>query len=950
MADEVYQGSQSLLDVLGEENTPETEEQEIIALLDVLEEVPPIPVDPPQGLQAELGLLYLWNPDAANSLIEQINEAIREVEELVVEGMTIKPYGQLPDSVAMNMPCAYDNCIWTAKQNIAGRPDEFNESQWNKRATFDFGHLINVPPFITLESLSSEAEGLLYDPETGIFSLDDGYLIPTSAKFAQIDSAISEEAQSRANADTALGTRIDNEITRATEAETGLSGRITDESLDRAEADASLSDRITTNSDNISDIEEVLATYGDIVTHNVSEFATAEQGQTADSAIQPGDNISELTNDSNYQSESQVNTSISTHNASTTAHSDIRTTLSGKQNTLTAGANITLSGATISATDTTYSAGNGLTLTGTTFSANVINNTTSDSTTDALSAAAGKSLQSQVDNLLGRGKYLSIWDCTTGLAMDEPPVNPYTVETGSYFIVGKVGTTNYRPNGGTYDKDVPSTTVESDDVKVNDTYFYDGTVWRLLATPEKEVSFSALAGSPYDNTNLAGALNGKQATISDIETIRTNASAGKTASDTIATYGDIVTHDVDEFATSSQGSKADTALQPGDNISELNNDSNYQTGSQVNSSISTHNSSTSAHNDIRTELSGKQATITGGATTITTSNLTASRALVSNASGKVAVSEVTSTELGYLDGVTSNVQTQLNNKQATISDLTTIRNNASAGKTASDTIATYGNIVTHNTSEFATAAQGTKADNALPNTTKYAKSIAYSGSTLTLKDQDGADLSTATIKSSPDLDNKSITTNSDDELQAVGVIDSSDNYTAIKVWTGEHDDLPAVRDQNTIYNVTDDIDGGDDVYTKTEVDGLLESLYPVGSVYLAFNETCPLANLFGTWQKVGTKLLVDINSTAPVVGNGMTLGLTNGTEYYGLGRNGNTGSWLGPYTSAYGQPVTNSGSGLSTGLGPGKFGITTDPTKSGIIADLSSAKTEMTINIFRRTA
>lgn len=45
-------------------------------------------------------------------------------------------------------------------------------------------------------------------------------------------------------------------------------------------------------------------------------------------------------------------------------------------------------------------------------------------------------------------------------------------------------------------------------------------------------------------------------------------------------------------------------------------------------------------------------------------NLTASRALVSDASGKVAVSGVTSTELGYLDGVTSKIQTQLNGKAA----------------------------------------------------------------------------------------------------------------------------------------------------------------------------------------------------------------------------------------------------------------------------------------------
>ena len=58
----------------------------------------------------------------------------------------------------------------------------------------------------------------------------------------------------------------------------------------------------------------------------------------------------------------------------------------------------------------------------------------------------------------------------------------------------------------------------------------------------------------------------------------------------------------------------------------------------------------------------KQNTITGGATTITSSDLTKDRALISNSSGKVAVSAVTSTELGYLDGVTSGIQSQLNTK------------------------------------------------------------------------------------------------------------------------------------------------------------------------------------------------------------------------------------------------------------------------------------------------
>ena len=57
----------------------------------------------------------------------------------------------------------------------------------------------------------------------------------------------------------------------------------------------------------------------------------------------------------------------------------------------------------------------------------------------------------------------------------------------------------------------------------------------------------------------------------------------------------------------------------------------------------------------------KQNAITGAASTIASKNLTANRALVSNDSGKVAVSAVTATELGYLDGVTSNIQSQLNN-------------------------------------------------------------------------------------------------------------------------------------------------------------------------------------------------------------------------------------------------------------------------------------------------
>ena len=67
---------------------------------------------------------------------------------------------------------------------------------------------------------------------------------------------------------------------------------------------------------------------------------------------------------------------------------------------------------------------------------------------------------------------------------------------------------------------------------------------------------------------------------------------------------------------------------------------------------------------IQTQLNGKAASSHSHPASQVT-GLTASRALVSDSSGHPAVSAVTSTELGYLDGVTSAIQTQLNNKAST---------------------------------------------------------------------------------------------------------------------------------------------------------------------------------------------------------------------------------------------------------------------------------------------
>ena len=81
--------------------------------------------------------------------------------------------------------------------------------------------------------------------------------------------------------------------------------------------------------------------------------------------------------------------------------------------------------------------------------------------------------------------------------------------------------------------------------------------------------------------------------------------------------------------------------------------------------------------------------IAGAISTVLTGDLTADRAMITNGSGKIAISAVTATELGYVDGVTSAIQTQLNSKLAldgfaNILLTTTTANSYNIGTTVAD--------------------------------------------------------------------------------------------------------------------------------------------------------------------------------------------------------------------------------------------------------------------------
>ena len=146
---------------------------------------------------------------------------------------------------------------------------------------------------------------------------------------------------------------------------------------------------------------------------------------------------------------------------------------------------------------------------------------------------ADSGLQLQINDLKARGRFLSVWNCATGLAETNPPTSPYSYQAGDYFIVGVVSSAtpavNYKPDGSSYTTGIASTVVESSDVVVNDTYVYDGTTWILQTNAQREVTFSGITGDPYDNTNLANALNNKQDTLvnqSNIKSVNGNSLLG----------------------------------------------------------------------------------------------------------------------------------------------------------------------------------------------------------------------------------------------------------------------------------------------------------------------------------------------------------------------------------------------------------------------------------------
>lgn len=130
----------------------------------------------------------------------------------------------------------------------------------------------------------------------------------------------------------------------------------------------------------------------------------------------------------------------------------------------------------------------------------------------------------------------------------------------------------------------------------------------------------------------------------------------------------------------------------------------------------------------------------------------------------------------------------------------------------------------------------------------------------------------------------------------------------------------------------------------------MNSLYPIGSIYFGTQDTCPLEIILSnsTWTKVASNIVIDVNTSASVVGNGVSLGFTtNGSDEWSMYQRstpaGNLNGFS-PYHQHIGSPATEAGSSINKRV----VGLTSNPANSGLKATIT--RTNLTVNIWERTA
>ena len=239
-----------------------------------------------------------------------------------------------------------------------------------------------------------------------------------------------------------------------------------------------------------------------------------------------------------------------------------------------------------------------------------------------LQAESMLDVRQQVDTIEERNELVTIKAATAGLRVYVKATKKSYVYNGTSWDTLSVGDASLivKLNGGTSEG--------------TNQFTYNGTAAKSI-----NITPSAIGAAPSSHTHT-------KAQITDFPTSMKNPQALKFAGAVSGTY------DGSAAVTITIPNTANTAKSL---IVKLNN------GDQEGTDLFTFNGSTEKTINITPGVIGAAPTShTHNISNIT--GLTAGRAVISDSNGHPAVSAVTSTELSYLDGVTSNIQTQLNNK------------------------------------------------------------------------------------------------------------------------------------------------------------------------------------------------------------------------------------------------------------------------------------------------
>lgn len=137
------------------------------------------------------------------------------------------------------------------------------------------------------------------------------------------------------------------------------------------------------------------------------------------------------------------------------------------------------------------------------------------------------------------------------------------------------------------------------------------------------------------------------------------------------------------------------------------------------------------------------------------------------------------------------------------------------------------------------------------------------------------------------------------------------------------------------------------------MDNFYANLYPIGSIYIGTQNSCPLATLIAgsQWQLIATQVVTNVNTGVAVYGNGKTLGLTNGSQNFGMtdGGYGSVGGLFHDATSVFNMNVGTVRVESSLIGGDKKsVGVVRDGNTSGLSGSLS--RDNLALNIWKRTA